>query len=61
MTTQKTKTKKCRRSACRLPFEPKVEWQKYCSDRCRDAISNGKRAALLRRALKALNAQVVQG
>ena len=57
MTPSKTKTKKCRRQGCRKEFTPKVEWQKYCSDQCRDAVSNGKRAALLRRALKVLNAQ----
>lgn len=49
---QETKTKNCRRKECKKPFVPNTEWQKYCSSKCRDIISNRKRAKKIREMTK---------
>jgi len=36
------KQTKCKR--CKVMFPPSVEWQKYCSRKCRDASHYAKRA-----------------
>jgi len=44
----KKKTKKCRRSGCGKEFEPKTEWQKYCSRKCGYTVKNRRRAKWVR-------------
>jgi len=44
----KIKTRNCKRKVCLSPYEPKTEWQKYCSDKCRDAVANEKKLKILR-------------
>lgn len=51
----KLKERKCKK--CRAEFQPKTEWQKYCSRRCRAAVYHAERTALIRRALKIIEAQ----
>jgi len=50
--TGEKKTKKCKRRQCRREFLPAVEWQKFCSRKCRDTVSNAKQAKRLRRLKK---------
>ena len=51
------KERSCKRRVCKKPYTPKVEWQKYCSDACRDAVAGEKKAAMLREYKKLLAAQ----
>ncbi len=44
--TLRSKTKKCRR--CRTEFVPRVEWQKYCKDQCREASRYEEKAKMIR-------------
>lgn len=51
----KMKARKCRK--CKDEFAPKTEWQKFCSPRCRNQVKNQKKANLLRRAQRIIDAQ----
>lgn len=50
------KPKKCRFLDCRKEFQPATEWQKFCSIRCRSAVANRKRAILVRKAQRLIDA-----
>lgn len=54
---EKLKARKCKLRTCRKEFQPVTEWQKFCSVRCRSALANHKKAALLRKAQKQIEAQ----
>ena len=42
--------RKCSNRRCRVEFQPKTTWQKYCSIRCRGNMGNLRRAKLIRMA-----------
>ena len=42
------KARKCRK--CRTEFQPKTEWQKFCSEKCRILTKTARRAKILREA-----------
>ena len=44
------KPRKCRRKGCANILTPVVEWQKFCSVRCRSAVANRERSKLVRKA-----------
>jgi hypothetical protein len=44
------KPRKCKRRGCPTILTPVVEWQKYCSVRCRSAVANEERSKLVRKA-----------
>lgn len=52
----KLKARKCKR--CRAEFEPRTDWQKFCGAACRIAAQNARRADIIKRAQKILDAQV---
>jgi len=54
---QKLKVRKCKK--CRAEFAPKTEWQKFCSVRCRSSAQNARRADIIRRAQKIIDASQV--
>ena len=45
----------CKRKGCEVRFKPVVDWQKYCNDRCRNAVANARKAKLLRRAQRIID------
>jgi hypothetical protein len=55
----KLKARKCRK--CKAEFDPKTDWQKFCGARCRVGAQNARRADILRRAQKIIDAQAAGG